>query len=84
MHALCTSIVSTGWLTSCVRIRPRTVSDAQVEQVNRQDGGDDAVDATHWSTRSMAAEVGLMMVVALVKNVEAEWTRSPRTPSQNF
>jgi len=39
--------------------RPRTVSDAQVEEVIVRTLESTPKDATHWSTRSMAAEVGL-------------------------
>lgn len=39
--------------------RPRTVSDAQVEEVIVKTLESAPKDATHWSTRSMAAEVGL-------------------------
>jgi len=39
--------------------RPRTVSDAQVEEVIVKTLESTPKDATHWSTRSMAAEVGL-------------------------
>src|SRR5947209_6342660 len=39
--------------------RPRTVSDAQVEEVIIRTLESTPKDATHWSTRSMAAEVGL-------------------------
>jgi transposase len=39
--------------------RPRTVSDAQVEEVIVKTLEATPRDATHWSTRSMAAEVGL-------------------------
>ena len=39
--------------------RPRTVTDAQVEQVIVRTLESTPEDATHWSTRSMAAEVGL-------------------------
>ena len=39
--------------------RPRTVSDAQVEDVIVKTLESTPKDATHWSTRSMAAEVGL-------------------------
>jgi transposase len=39
--------------------RPRTVSDAQVEEVIIKTLESTPKDATHWSTRSMAAEVGL-------------------------
>ena len=39
--------------------RPRTVSDAQVEEVIVKTLETAPKDATHWSTRSMAAEVGL-------------------------
>src|SRR4051794_15523087 len=39
--------------------RPRTVTDAQVEQVIVKTLETTPKDATHWSTRSMAAEVGL-------------------------
>jgi transposase len=39
--------------------RPRTVTDAQVEEVIVKTLESMPRDATHWSTRSMAAEVGL-------------------------
>ncbi|MDQ3769252.1 MAG: IS630 family transposase [Actinomycetota bacterium] len=39
--------------------RPRTVADAQVEEVIVKTLESTPKDATHWSTRSMAAEVGL-------------------------
>src|SRR3954469_17134535 len=39
--------------------RPRTVTDAQVEEVIVRTLENAPRDATHWSTRSMAAEVGL-------------------------
>jgi transposase len=39
--------------------RPRTVSDTQVEEVIVKTLESTPKDATHWSTRSMAAEVGL-------------------------
>jgi transposase len=39
--------------------RPRTVTDAQVEAVIVKTLESTPKDATHWSTRSMAAEVGL-------------------------
>ena len=39
--------------------RPRTVSDEQVEAVITTTLESTPRDATHWSTRSMAAEVGL-------------------------
>ena len=39
--------------------RPRTVTDAQVEEVIIRTLESTPKDATHWSTRSMAAEVGL-------------------------
>ncbi len=39
--------------------RPRTVSDAQVEEVIVKTLETSPTDATHWSTRSMAEEVGL-------------------------
>ena len=39
--------------------RPRTVTDSQVEQVIIKTLESTPKDATHWSTRSMAAEVGL-------------------------
>jgi transposase len=39
--------------------RPRTISDAQVEEVIVTTLESTPKDATHWSTRSMAAEVGL-------------------------
>jgi transposase len=39
--------------------RPRTVSDAQVEEVIVRTLESTPKDATHWSTRSMAKEVGL-------------------------
>src|SRR4051812_1637441 len=39
--------------------RPRTVTDAQVEQVIVRTLETTPKDATHWSTRSLAAELGL-------------------------
>ena len=39
--------------------QPRTVSDAQVEEVITKTLESTPKDATHWSTRSMAADVGL-------------------------
>ena len=39
--------------------RPRTISDAQVEEVIVKTLESTPKDATHWSTRSMASEVGL-------------------------
>jgi transposase len=39
--------------------RPRTVTDAQVEEVIVRTLESTPPDATHWSTRSMAAEVGV-------------------------
>ena len=39
--------------------RPRTISDAQVEEVIVKTLETTPPDATHWSTRSMAGEVGL-------------------------
>ena len=39
--------------------RPRTISDEHVEQVIVKTLESTPKDATHWSTRSMAAEVGL-------------------------
>jgi transposase len=39
--------------------QPRTITDAQVEQVITKTLESKPKDATHWSTRSMAAEVGL-------------------------
>jgi transposase len=39
--------------------RPRTISDAQVEEVVVKTLESTPKDATHWSTRSMASEVGL-------------------------
>jgi len=39
--------------------QPRTVSDAQVEEVISKTLESTPKDATHWSTRSMAADVGL-------------------------
>jgi transposase len=39
--------------------RPRTISDAQVEEVIVKTLESTPKDATHWSTRSMADEVGL-------------------------
>jgi transposase len=39
--------------------RPRTVTDAQVEEVLIKTLESTPKDATHWSTRSMAAQVGL-------------------------
>ena len=39
--------------------RPRTISDARVEEVLVKTLESTPKDATHWSTRSMASEVGL-------------------------
>lgn len=39
--------------------RPRTVSDAQVEQLITETLESTPADATHWSTRSMAAHLGM-------------------------
>jgi transposase len=39
--------------------RPRTISDADVERVITLTLETTPADATHWSTRSLAAEVGL-------------------------
>jgi len=39
--------------------KPRTISDAQVEEVILKTLESTPKDATHWSTRSMASEVGL-------------------------
>ncbi|MGZ7008023.1 MAG: IS630 family transposase, partial [Ilumatobacteraceae bacterium] len=39
--------------------RPRTLSDQQVDEVITKSLESTPLDATHWSTRSMAAEVGL-------------------------
>jgi transposase len=39
--------------------RPRTITDEQVEEVITKTLESTPTDATHWSTRSMAAEVGL-------------------------
>ena len=39
--------------------RPRTISDEMVEQVITTTLESKPKDATHWSTRSMAAEIGL-------------------------
>jgi len=39
--------------------RPRTITDAQVDEVITQTLESMPKDATHWSTRSMAAHVGL-------------------------
>jgi transposase len=39
--------------------RPRTITDEQVEEVITKTLESTPKDATHWSTRSMAAEVGL-------------------------
>ena len=44
---------------SRARGRPRTISDEQVERVIVKTLESTPKDATHWSTRSMAAEVGL-------------------------
>jgi transposase len=48
-----------GLLDEPRRGRPRTVSDAQVEEVIVKTLESTPKDATHWSTRSMAGEVGL-------------------------
>src|SRR3954470_16302952 len=45
--------------------RPRTVTDAQVEQVVIKTLESTPKDATHWSTRSMAREVGLTQSAVL-------------------
>ena len=45
--------------------RPRTVTDEQVEQVIVKTLESTPKDATHWSTRSMAAEVGLTQSAVL-------------------
>jgi len=45
--------------------RPRTISDAQVEEVIVRTLETTPTDATHWSTRSMAREVGLTQSVVL-------------------
>ena len=42
--------------------RPRTITDEQVEEVIVKTLESTPQDATHWSTRSMAAEVGLYAV----------------------
>ena len=49
----------TGCWTSRGRARPRTVTDEQVEAVITRTLETTPKDATHWSTRSMAAELGL-------------------------
>jgi DNA-binding MurR/RpiR family transcriptional regulator len=49
----------TGCWMSLVRDGPRTVTDAQVEEVIVKTLESIPSNATHWSTRSMAAEVGL-------------------------
>jgi transposase len=45
--------------------RPRTITDEQVEQVIVRTLESTPKDATHWSTRSMAAEVGLTQSAVL-------------------
>jgi transposase len=45
--------------------RPRTVTDAQVEEVVVKTLESTPRDATHWSTRSMASEVGLTQSAVL-------------------
>jgi transposase len=45
--------------------RPRTISDEQVEEVIVKTLESTPKDATHWSTRSMAREVGLMQSAVL-------------------
>jgi transposase len=45
--------------------RPRTVTDAQVEEVIAKTLETTPKDATHWSTRSMASEVGLTQSAVL-------------------
>ena len=45
--------------------RPRTVTDAQVEEVIAKTLETTPRDATHWSTRSMASEVGLTQSAVL-------------------
>jgi transposase len=45
--------------------RPRTISDEQVEEVIVKTLETTPKDATHWSTRSMAAEVGLTQSAVL-------------------
>src|SRR3954469_21638816 len=45
--------------------RPRTVTDAQVEEVIVKTLETTPTDATHWSTRSMAREVGLTQSAVL-------------------
>jgi transposase len=45
--------------------RPRTVTDAQVEEVIAKTLESTPKDATHWSTRSMASEVGLTQSAVL-------------------
>ena len=45
--------------------RPRTISDAQVEEVIVRTLETTPKDATHWSTRSMAREVGLTQSAVL-------------------
>jgi transposase len=45
--------------------RPRTVTDAQVEAVIAKTLESTPKDATHWSTRSMASEVGLTQSAVL-------------------
>jgi len=45
--------------------RPRTISDAQVEEVIVRTLETTPTDATHWSTRSMAREVGLTQSAVL-------------------
>ncbi|WP_157979010.1 IS630 family transposase, partial [Nocardia aurea] len=48
-----------AWPTSRVRARPRTVSDEQVAEVVARTLETKPANATHWSTRSMAKQVGL-------------------------
>src|SRR3954447_23516058 len=45
--------------------RPRTISDEQVEEVSVKTLETTPKDATHWSTRSMAREVGLTQSAVL-------------------
>jgi transposase len=47
--------------------RPRTVSDAQVEEVIVKTLETTPRDATHWSTRSVAKEVGLRQSALLIR-----------------
>ena len=59
------SIASTGCSTSRGPGRPRTITDEQVEEVIVKTLESAPKDATHWSTRSMAREVGLTQSAVL-------------------